>query len=238
MLKISYGGDVSEGRRRVVDRLQQARSENPSYRCIDLGAVAGQGWSSSVVDLVVDINSSDTDSSMKLDICRWDSWSRLLALVEEQGKFDYAICTHTLEDIYNPFTALELLPKIAQAGYISMPSVNTELSYCDKDWCMGYIHHRWIFNQEDGEMLVMPKLGYLEHDFSVRRAFNWSIYEIRYEWEGALPFRVFKDNFLGPSSEILRRDLNSALNRSPRGLWVSPAEKFSSQPASRWGLPG
>ena len=97
-----------------------------------------------------------------MDICKQDAWLSLLELVEREGKFDYAICTHTLEDVYSPVVALEMMPRIAKAGIISMPSLWAELNHVESTQWLGFMHHRWIFDfDKEGNMLLLPKLGFL-----------------------------------------------------------------------------
>lgn len=201
MLKISYL-KTGISREKVLSNVAAAKAENPAYRVIDIGGNA-IGWSAPIVDMIVDINSEPSEKSMKFDICKISEWDRLLELVARDGLYDYAICTHTLEDVYNPFTALELLPKIARAGIITMPSVITELSRIESKSYLGFIHHRWIFDKEGNEMLVVPKLSMLETlvENAITQDLNRD--EICYEWEGSIEYRHFMNNFLGPNNRVV-----------------------------------
>lgn len=196
MLKISYL-KTGVSRKRVLSEVTAIKKENPAYRVIDIGGDA-IGWSAPIVDMVVDINSEPSDKTMKFDICKVSEWDRLLERVARDGLYDYAICTHTLEDVYNPFTALELLPKIARAGIITMPSFITELSRIESKSYLGFIHHRWIFDKEGDEMLVVPKLSMLETlvEDTIKQDLDQD--EICYEWEGSIEYCHFMNNFLGP----------------------------------------
>ena len=201
MLKISYL-KTGVSRKRVLSEVAAAKAENPNYRVIDIGGDA-IGWSAPIVDMVVDINSEPSEKSMKFDICKVSEWDRLLELVARDGLYDYAICTHTLEDVYNPFTALEFLPKIARAGIITMPSVITELSRIESKSYLGFIHHRWIFDKQGDEMLVVPKLSMLETlvEDTIKQDLDRD--EICYEWEGSIEYRHFMNNFLGPNNHVV-----------------------------------
>jgi hypothetical protein len=201
MLKISYLR-TGVSRTQVLTNVAAAKKENPAYRVVDIGGNA-IGWSAPIVDMVVDINSEPSDKSMKFDICKVDQWNQLLEIVARDGLYDYAICTHTLEDVYNPFTALELLPKIARAGIITMPSMITELSRIESKSYLGFIHHRWIFDQEGDEMLVVPKLSMLETLVENTITQDLDKDEICYEWEGSIKYRHFMNNFLGPHNHAV-----------------------------------
>jgi hypothetical protein len=198
-MKITYGS-IESGREYIKQNLRIRRLSNPTYRVIDLGGVAGGGWTNEICDLVVDINSPlDDPKAIAVDICDPDSWLKLFDITKKDGLFDYAICTHTLEDIYNPILPLKFLPKIARAGIITMPSMRTELSRPESNDWLGYIHHRWIFDQEDGQMLLAPKLSFLESLVKNTVSYDPQRYEIRYEWQQGIPFKQFMNNYLGPN---------------------------------------
>ena len=45
------------------------RSETPNFKVIDLGGGVN-GWTSEIADMIVDINVSDTQSTLKADIVK------------------------------------------------------------------------------------------------------------------------------------------------------------------------
>jgi hypothetical protein len=79
------------------------------------------------------------------------------------GYFDYAVCSHTLEDIRDPIGACEELMRVAKRGYIEVPSRLREIFHhkpfmrlramLGRPSRMGYGHHRW-FCERDGNGLV------------------------------------------------------------------------------------
>jgi len=201
MLKISY--DTRENNCRTIKGycLEQ-KFLNKKFRVIDVGGDKF-GWTSRFAEMIVDFNSPISSKTMCLDICEEDSWQQLIAHVNTVGMYDYAICTHTLEDVYNPFLALKYLPKIAHCGVFTMPSITTELSRgeIENEGWIGYIHHRWIFDSIDGKMLIIPKLTVLEaisNEADVK--YNKLQAEIKFDWDKEIPYEIFMNNFLGPDT--------------------------------------
>ena len=193
-------------RQYILDTLRARRAADPNYSVLDMGG-AWTGWSAPVTDLLVDIvsqprvNAQGVPLVLSLDMCTASAWTHLQQHIQvhRQGRpFDYVICTHTLEDIPNPDLALSLLPEVALAGVISMPCLRDELSAWTESpqgqW-LGYIHHRWIFDQAPGAageyiMTLTPKLSMLEalcrieHDHHPDARSQ----SIMYEWTGSIPF--------------------------------------------------
>lgn len=201
MLKISFA-DPDATRPNVLEQLK-TRKLYSTYRVIDIGGAYGKGWSNEVTDLYVDLNAPvENERNIKIDICDYKNWSKVERVVEQYGKFDYAICTHTLEDLYNPFVVLDFLPKIAKAGIITMPSLQTELCRLEHPKWLGYIHHRWIFDKQDDAMLVIPKMPFLESMIS-NVNYRREMFEIVYEWSDEIPYKIFMNNFLGPNADTV-----------------------------------
>ncbi len=196
MLTISFtNSDTS--RKQLLEQLSSERERDPSFRVIDVGGAA-TSWSAPVVDCIVDINATDSERSIAADICTIQGWEKILAASRKIGGFSYAICTHTLEDLYNPFLALEYLPKIARKGIITMPSIEAELSHIESLNWKGHVHHRWIFHEASGEMHLIPKLGLLESMVEYAE-YRKETSEIRYDWESEIKYSVFMKNYLGPN---------------------------------------
>ena len=197
-MQISYG-EIESGRAVVRNFILAQKRTRPSFRVLDIGGQAGGGWQEDIVDMTVDIAVAAGPKNMPMDICREPAWTPLLELVEARGKFDYIICTQTLEDIYNPITALELMPRIGLAGIITNPSVLTEMSRHDNPNWTGYPHHRWVFDQIDGGIYLAPKLAFTESVFGgAGLTFDRAVTEIKYEWVGEIKYKMFMDNYLCP----------------------------------------
>jgi hypothetical protein len=203
-------GLILEGRDYIANLIKEEKEINPSYRVIDIGGVVN-GWTKPFCDFVVDINSINSNSSLNIDICVESQWDVLFDIVKKQGKFDYCICTHTLEDLYNPFSALKFIPQIANKGIISMPDLRTELSRIENSGWLGYIHHRWLFDHTNDRMLVIPKLNFLES--IVKESSQSTATEIRYEWDKEIPFDIFMNNYLGPNVKTVINEYTNLINR-------------------------
>ncbi len=158
-----------------------------------------------------------------------DGWEEVNEDVKINGKFDFCICSHILEDIRNPPYVIKQLPKIANAGFIAFPSAHWELGQDtemlavkpeDKnmeDWGLtrtfkGFFHHRWIFTLKKNVLWVFPKLNFLE----VMEGFEWvrgrnAFHEMTFWWEGDIPFKLFRDDYLGCLGSLVLRDYRKEL---------------------------
>jgi hypothetical protein len=214
MLSIEYADQV-ETRERIRAFVHGQRQTNPNFRVIDVGGVAGGGsWTDGWVDMIVDLNAGgDSEKTIKADINSPQCWQRLKDHVALHGKFDYAICTHTLEDVYNPMLALEQFPSIAQAGIISTPSITTEMSRDREGNWLGYHHHRWIFDHEDGHLLIAGKLNFLEKLYDQGVSYVGRRYQINYDWQDELPVRALLDNY-SPSLSAMQDGYRGMIDRA------------------------
>jgi hypothetical protein len=135
----------------------------PPYGCIDIqkGGESTKNW-------IGDINMPMV-------------WKELLRYVSDNGRFDFAVCTHVLEDIRNPPMVLMMLPLVAEEGFISMPNKYWELGYVENTHekhygdaglmpgpngytYRGFHHHRWIYTvKEDNTLWAFPKLSFIDY---------------------------------------------------------------------------
>jgi len=221
---VNYGnGD----RTTILNYLKEQKTNNPNYKIIDVGGTY-EGWSWPILDAIVDINEC-SDKNIKqfnFNICDHDSWSELLNHVEENGKFDFVICTHTLEDLSNPLLVTQQLNKIAKSGYIAIPSKFIELSKNLKDINFeilvtnnrfrGYMHHRWIFQIESGEFVGYPKLPFLEADsfYDDIARLDLSIRDLNFMWDGDIELKIVNNDFMGPGSSHIVQMFRDGLSKN------------------------
>jgi hypothetical protein len=67
--------------------------------------------------------------------------------------FDFAICSHLLEDIRDPIWVCSELRRIAKAGYIEVPSRVVEQSKgVENPRHAGFYHHRWLITLHNGRL--------------------------------------------------------------------------------------
>lgn len=67
-------------------------------------------------------------------------------------EIDFAVCSHTLEDIRDPIWVCSELSRVARAGYVEVPSRLEEQSAAvHGDWT-GWSHHRWLIDLVDDRL--------------------------------------------------------------------------------------
>ncbi len=82
------------------------------------------------------------DRWIQIDLCDRRPWP-----VADKA-FDFAICSHLLEDIRDPIWVCSELRRIAKAGYIEVPSRVVEQSKgVENPRHAGYYHHRWLITR-------------------------------------------------------------------------------------------
>lgn len=78
------------------------------------------------------------DTWVERDACDREPWPF------PDGRFDFAVCSHTLEDVRDPVFVCSELQRVARAGYIEVPSRLEEQSWGVVGPWVGWSHHRWL----------------------------------------------------------------------------------------------
>ena len=180
--------------------------ENKFKRVIDIGATMS-GWSNNYLTHYVDINvwKDSPCKGFHGNICLYSTWEPILKEVEENGLFDFAICSHTLEDISAPQFVSEMLCKISKEGFIAVPSKNIELARHINGPYLGHIHHRWIYNKEGDKFVAYPKLNFLEfYDHShILDRYDSNINELCFFWKDGFDFHITNNDYMGPNVDAV-----------------------------------
>jgi hypothetical protein len=150
----------------LADSLARIESDLPTGALVlDVG---GWGRPLARADWVVDLMPYETrglygrdgdgperfsaDSWVQIDICDHDPWP----FADDQ--FDFAVCSHTLEDVRDPVRVCRELVRVAKAGYVEVPSRLEEQSPIDGRPGVGWSHHRWLTE-------IDPEAGRVEFVF-------------------------------------------------------------------------
>ena len=88
---------------------------------------------------------------VQLDLCDRDPWPF------EDDFFDFAVCSHTLEDVRDPIGVARELSRVAKAGYVEVPAPVEELTWGVHGPWVGWSHHHWIVEHTGGELVFTFK---------------------------------------------------------------------------------
>jgi hypothetical protein len=110
-------------------------------------------------------------------------------------EIDFAICSHTLEDVRDPIWVCSELGRVAKAGYVEVPSRLEEQCYGVNGPWVGWSHHRWLVDLVDGVFEFVAKPGMLEGRADlqfpswVREVLSPEDRVVTHFWEGQLTCR-------------------------------------------------
>ncbi len=178
-----------------------------NYKTIDIGASL-QFWSYPECKFVADIVKIEQEGVKFFDFNIQDknTWAELLNYVEEHGKFDYSICSHTLEDVITPTDLLELLPKISKKGYIAIPSKYNEFMFLWDNKYRGNAHHKQIIDVKDDMICIYPKYPFIEVFEETDKVLENNLgNELVVFWEDTIPYKFFaQDNIFNSDGELIK----------------------------------
>ena len=158
-------------------------------------------------DKVLELGPGLKPFSKATHFCGWDHGGQALKngyvcdfnldnLPYEDDEFDFVYCRHVLEDIWNPFKAMDEMKRVGKAGYIETPSPIAELcKHVDggSPEYRGYHHHRWIIWNDGTKLNFLTKFSYLEKSakFDDNALFN-ILNHNPHEWN---TYFIWQDNF-------------------------------------------
>jgi hypothetical protein len=198
-----YNGSVKN----LIGDVKKIISDN-DYKTIDIGASL-QFWSYPECKFVADIVKIEQDGVKFFDFNIQDknTWAELLNYVEEHGKFDYSICSHTLEDVITPTDLLELLPKISKKGYIAIPSKYNEFMFLWDNKYRGNAHHKQIIDVKDDMICIYPKYPFIEVFEETDKVLENNLgNELVVFWEDEIPYKFFaQDNIFHSDGDLIKQ---------------------------------
>lgn len=187
ILEWSYnqvGGRRNEIKQYILDK---------GLKSIDLGASA-MYWSYPECKFVADslVISKEGTTFFEVNLEDNSSWSELLNYVDQNGKFDFSICSHTLEDVFNPLELIKLLESISKSGFVAIPSKYNEFSFLYENKYRGNAHHKQFFDVIDNELMVFPKFSWIENNERSDEILNYNKGgELSFMWESEIPVKIF-----------------------------------------------
>lgn len=205
-------------RNHVINYIREKRKKNSNYKVIDIGGSAEYTcWSHSIIDYIADINKSANipdNSTIKyfhFDVNFESEWQKLLNHVKINGKFDFCIASHIIEDISLPQVLLNNLKNISNEGFIAFPSKFVELTNIAGQNFVGYMHHKWIYTINDNKLLGFPKLNFIEGNQTLRNMEmnELLIMDISFFWRNDIPYDMIHTNY--SSQEGLLENFNKLL---------------------------
>ncbi|MDQ3739652.1 MAG: class I SAM-dependent methyltransferase [Actinomycetota bacterium] len=99
-------------------------------------------------DVVLDLLPGAT---VQRDVCDRDPWPF------DDDEFDFAVCSHTLEDVRDPIWVCAELQRVARAGYVEVPSRLEEQAWGVHGEWVGWSHHRWLVDVGEDEIVFAHK---------------------------------------------------------------------------------
>ena len=222
MIKEFGLGYLAAKKKQELTRLREIKKNNPSYRIIDVGGGKEKHVPDKFdfIDSCMDMREVTHPgvTNYRGNINDPDLWNEVLKDVEKNGKYDYCICTHTLEDISSPAFVVSQINKVAKSGIVSFPSKYRECSRFEingQKSYRGYNHHRWILTIKDGSVLAFPKVNLIEASYfdTIAKHSREDVYELFAIWEDSLDFEIINSDWLGPSPieclEMYKRELSN-----------------------------
>jgi len=116
---------------------------------IDLGSHATRGLY--YYDRDAEPERFTAETWVQRDLCHREPWP----FADDQ--FDFAVCSHVLEDVRDPVWVCSELSRVARAGYVEVPSRLEEHALGVHGPWAGWSHHHWLCDVVDGRLEVVFK---------------------------------------------------------------------------------
>jgi hypothetical protein len=191
----------------LLQNLPRILAETRSLdRVLDIGGSAGRlNTATHVLDLLPLSGKplSDAEPVREATFIKHDVCSKPWPFADRY--FEYAFCSHTLEDIRDPIGACEELMRVARRGYIEAPSRLREIFHTKRFMRLrailgrpvrvGFGHHRWFCEQHgDGLTFIAKTFTALQPRFVVTRGelgreLTAEESCIGFFWDGPFPVR-------------------------------------------------
>ncbi len=128
------------------------------------------------------------ESWTQLDLCEHKPWPF------PDNHFDFATCTHVLEDVRDPVWVSSEISRIAKAGYVETPSRVVEQTLgVEHPLYAGYYHHRWLVEAVDSGLQFRLKphslhslRGAIVARVGVRTKINPAHATASLDWQGTI----------------------------------------------------
>lgn len=143
--------------------IDENKERNQDYKVLDVGGGV-QNKANIQIDALFDLNDDVIRTTerkirvIKEDFCSKEAWNTI-----SDNSFDFTICTHTLEDIRDPYFVIQQIIRVSKEGYIAVPHKLRELDFSTMKSVLGYAHHRWIFGMKNQELNIISKSNLLDY---------------------------------------------------------------------------
>jgi hypothetical protein len=186
-----------------------------NYNSVDIGGSINS-WSYPECKTYIDaISPKYNDITLhQVNLENEDDRNKVLDYVNQNGKFDFSICSHTIEDIFNPIDVIKFLTKISKKGYIAIPSKFNEFKHLYGNAYRGNGHHKQFLDVKDNKIVIYPKFSFIETDNRSDLILNnGKGDELNIMWDENIDFKVFGDGtpFFGDDS-LINAFYNELLN--------------------------
>jgi hypothetical protein len=140
-------------------------------------------------------------------------------------EFDVCVCSHTLEDLHNPFLAINEMSRVAKRGIVITPSRGKDSEFSSinfSNWktggrrVPGLAHHLWFFELIDGKLVVVPKNYPLLYSQGMQIVRWLGEEECVYVWKGKIDYRF--DQKLNLEFRDLITNYKAFMNRRRRDI--------------------